>query len=112
MKPAEFLTAQQLLLERRLQSAQARGKSPSGIPRVARSPDLPLSFAQQRLWFLDQLIPGSPAYNIWEIVRLTGPLDRSALQWSLEEIVNRHESLRTVFKDTDGQPVQNILPEA
>ena len=68
----------------------------------------PLSHAQQRLWFLDQLEPGSPAYNISAAVRLAGPLNLETLERSLNEIVRRHESLRTTFKTIDGRPVQVI----
>ena len=71
----------------------------------------PLSFPQQRLWFLDQLEPGSPYYNLPDAVRLVGPLNESVLEKSLNEIVRRHESLRTVFKVIDGTPVQIITPE-
>lgn len=70
----------------------------------------PLSFAQQRLWFLDQLAPGSAAYNLPRAVRLLGILDVSALQRSLDVIVSRHETLRTTFSMVDGHPVQVIRP--
>src|SRR5688572_27638472 len=70
----------------------------------------PLSFAQLRLWFLDQLEPGNPAYNIPATVRFNGPLDISALEMSLNEIVRRHEILRTTFQYIDGQPMQVIMP--
>ena len=73
--------------------------------------DIPLSFAQQRLWFLDQLEPGSPFYNIPEAVRLTGPLDVTVLKKSLNEIVQRHQALRTTFRAVDGKPHQVIAPE-
>ncbi len=71
---------------------------------------LPLSFAQQRLWFLDQLEPGSAAYNLLTAVRLLGALDLTALQRSLTAIVQRHESLRTTFTQHLGEPVQVIRP--
>ena len=64
------------------------------IRPVARDGDLPLSFAQQRLWFLHQLQPDSPAYNIPVALRLVGPLDVPALEHSLNTIIARHESLR------------------
>ncbi|HKS30093.1 MAG TPA: condensation domain-containing protein [Pyrinomonadaceae bacterium] len=70
----------------------------------------PMSFAQQRLWFLDQLEPESAAYNIPGAVRLRGRLDRSALSESLNEIIRRHEALRTSFNMLEGQPVQVITP--
>src|SRR5215217_5778565 len=80
---------------------------------VRRQPraELPLSFAQQRLWFLDQLAPGSAAYNLSGRLRLEGDLDVSSLEASLNEIVRRHEALRTIFSTHDGEPVQIILSE-
>jgi amino acid adenylation domain-containing protein len=82
------------------------------IRPVARGQqELPLSFAQQRLWFLDQLEPGNLFYNIPLAVRLKGALDADALRRALNEIVRRHEALRTTFAAVDGRPVQVIAPE-
>ncbi|MFC1715513.1 amino acid adenylation domain-containing protein [Candidatus Poribacteria bacterium] len=75
---------------------------------VPRDAELPLSFSQQRLWFLDQLIPNSSTYNMPGIMRLTGPLDVTAFERALDEIVRRHEVLRTTFTSVDGRPVQVI----
>src|SRR5207244_10140243 len=82
------------------------------ISRSARNGTAPLSFAQQRLWFLDQLVPGSPVYNISEGLRLKGRLDVTALEQSLKEIIRRHEAVRTTFRAVDGQPVQVISASA
>jgi amino acid adenylation domain-containing protein len=84
--------------------------SPGILPRGPSSGPLPLSFAQQRLWFLDQLEPNSSFYNIGLTLRLTGSLDLSALQRSLDALVARHEALRTIFPSTDGRPRQVITP--
>jgi amino acid adenylation domain-containing protein len=81
------------------------------IKPVARDIDLPLSFAQQRLWFLHQLEPDSPAYNVIGAVRLKGPLDVPALERSVNEIARRHEVLRTSFATVDDEPSQVIAPE-
>ncbi len=70
----------------------------------------PTSFAQQRLWFLDQLISGNAIYNVPTVIRLTGSLNLAALEQTFSEIVRRHEALRTTFKVLDGQPVQVIAP--
>jgi amino acid adenylation domain-containing protein len=75
------------------------------------SDHFPLSFAQQRLWFLDQLEPGNPLYNNPAAIRLTGPLDLAAMKQALNEIVGRHEILRTTFTTVGGQPVQVIAPK-
>ncbi|HEU4556864.1 MAG TPA: amino acid adenylation domain-containing protein, partial [Longimicrobium sp.] len=82
---------------------------PPVVP-VERTAPLPLSFAQERLWFIDRLQPGSTTYNIPAAWRLGGALDRAALERSLGEIVRRHETLRTVFAEVDGSPVQVITP--
>jgi len=73
--------------------------------------NLPLSFAQQRLWFLDQMEPGSPLYNIPAAVRLSGKLNVAALRRSINEVIRRHEILRTSFPSDNGQAVQHISPE-
>src|SRR5688500_18730485 len=82
---------------------------PPVVP-VERTGALPLSFAQERLWFLDRLEPGSTTYNMPAARRLGGALDEAALERSLSEIVRRHEALRTVFAEVDGSPVQVITP--
>ncbi|HEY0018395.1 MAG TPA: amino acid adenylation domain-containing protein, partial [Longimicrobium sp.] len=80
------------------------------VGRVARTGALPLSFAQARLWFLDQLEPGSAFYNLPAARRLRGPLDVRALERALGEVVRRHEALRTVFRGGEGDdPVQVAL---
>lgn len=79
------------------------------IVKVPKDGKLPLSFAQQRLWFLDQLEPGNPFYNIGRALRLKGKLDRVALFDSLNQILSRHESLRTVFGADEGTPFQRIV---
>ena len=68
----------------------------------------PLSFAQERLWFLDRLVPTNAAYNVPTAFRLEGALDIAVLQRCLDEIAARHETLRTTFKEQDGEPVQVI----
>jgi acyl carrier protein len=78
------------------------------IVRVGREEELPLSFAQQRLWFIQRLEPESAAYNIPIALRLQGALDVAALRQSLGEIVRRHEALRTRFVSRDGRPAQVI----
>src|SRR5918912_362563 len=70
----------------------------------------PASLGQQRLWLLVQLAPGSPVYTIAKLIRLTGPLNVAALEQSLGEIVQRHESLRTTLTTVEGQPIQVIAP--
>jgi thioesterase domain-containing protein len=82
------------------------------IRPIPRNGDLPLSFAQMRLWFLEQLSPGSAANNILTAARFRGNLDISNLQKSLSEIVRRHEALRSAFPQVDGQPNLVILPLA
>ncbi|HEV7515038.1 MAG TPA: amino acid adenylation domain-containing protein, partial [Thermoanaerobaculia bacterium] len=95
-------------VERALRGGEAATIPP--ITPVPRSAELPLSFAQQRLWFIDQLEPGSPAYNIPAAFRLSGRLDRAALAASLAEIVRRHETLRTTFATVSGRPVPCLAP--
>jgi amino acid adenylation domain-containing protein len=89
-------------------------KEAAAPPRIARRGEsagpFPLSFAQERLWFIEQLFPGMPTYNTATIFRLSGPLSFTALERVLNEIMRRHAVLRTVFAEADGQPGQRILP--
>ena len=84
-----------------------------GVPivPVPKESELPLSFSQERLWFLDQLEPGSSVYNISTQFRVLGQLDGAALERSLNEILRRHEALRTTFKSVDGVPRQVIASD-
>jgi amino acid adenylation domain-containing protein len=87
-------------------------ESHDGLPKITRIPrdgQLPLSFAQQRLWFLHQLSPSSPFYNMNGVVRLSGALDVEALERVFGEVVRRHETLRTRFRSVSNQPVQIIV---
>ncbi|MEP7341615.1 MAG: condensation domain-containing protein, partial [Acidobacteriota bacterium] len=86
------------------------GAAANPILPVDRTQPLPLSFAQHRLWFLDQLEPGSPFYNVPTALRISGPFSLPVFEQTLSEIVRRHESLRTVFQQKDGLPVQIIKP--
>ena len=99
-------------LARRVEEAR-RGGRERAMPPIGPAPrdgELPLSFAQQALWFIDQLAPGQPTFNVTAAVRITGPLDLEALGRSFAEMLRRHEALRTVFAEVDGRPVQVVTP--
>ena len=100
-------------LTERVESLQKdkHGLTAPPIVPVLRNQPLPLSFAQQRLWFLDQLEPNNPLYNVPYIVRMRGPLNADVLERSIQEIVRRHETLRTSFQTFKDEPVQVIAPQ-
>ncbi|HEV2863282.1 MAG TPA: condensation domain-containing protein [Pyrinomonadaceae bacterium] len=106
--------AQRAALERRLGERRAgAGAGGARVPRRAAGRDsFPLSFGQQRLWFLHQMEPGGAAYNIPNAVRLRGPFNAAALEQSLGEVRRRHEALRTTFAVEAGEPVQVVAPPA
>lgn len=101
--------------KRALLEARLRGESPatsihSTIPRRSGSEPMPMSFAQERLWFLEQLEPGTATYNVPLMMRLVGHLDVRAFQAALSELVRRHDTLRTTFADHDGRADQIVAP--
>ncbi|MDB4948389.1 MAG: tycC3 [Gemmatimonadetes bacterium] len=98
-------------LAARVEAALRAGGS-AGVPPLVHveGSDLPLSFAQERMWFIDRLGPGAGAYTIAPAVRLTGALHLPALERALGEVVRRHEPLRTAFPERDGRPVQRVAP--
>ena len=109
-----FTKATVAQLGRSLQQLQQQDIALTSVPILKRTEnvELPLSFAQQRLWFLDQFEPNSPFYNIHVALRLTGTLKVPALEQSLQAIVERHEALRTNFITVDGQALQIIQTQA
>ena len=98
------------LLELLLREQAEDHAGPELAARRRETDRFPLSLSQQRLWFLDQLEPGTPFYNIPIAVRLDGDLDTAALWRSVNEIIRRHESLRTTFLPQDGAAAQVIAP--
>ncbi|MEJ0096570.1 MAG: amino acid adenylation domain-containing protein [Methylocella sp.] len=104
----EAPTVAQLAQQVEQEQRERTGLQLPALAPVGRGEDMPLSFAQQRLWFLNQLEAGSAFYNMPAAVRLTGKLDVEALRRTLNEIVRRHEALRTRFASVDGAPTQII----
>ncbi len=104
------LSRRQALVASLLRKEGLAAHAPEVIPR--RSPDarLPLSCAQQRLWFLNQLSPGNPFYNVTSAIRISMPMHPGILERCLNEIVRRHEALRTSFRHADGEPEQVVAP--
>lgn len=80
----------------------------ASIQRISRASELELSYGQQRLWFLDQMEPESPLYNNFSAIKLDGELNVDALQYSIRKMVDRHEVLRTTFREVNGRPIQVI----
>ncbi|HYO56053.1 condensation domain-containing protein, partial [Archangium sp.] len=92
-------------------SGDTQGHQAPPLLPTPRGAEIPLSFAQERLWFMDQLEPGSSLFNVPLALRLKGRLDAGALEKSLQELIRRHEVLRTNFVATGGKPVQVITPD-
>ncbi|MEQ8754913.1 MAG: condensation domain-containing protein, partial [Coleofasciculus sp. G1-WW12-02] len=117
--PKETLTPNLLaqLKERKAEIVEFLQKTAFGfsssvepIQPVPRTTDLPLSFAQQKMWLINQLEGNNPTYNESVVVKISGSLQVAVLERSFREIIQRHEALRTTFKTVNGQPVQVILP--
>ncbi|MDQ1006648.1 natural product biosynthesis luciferase-like monooxygenase protein/amino acid adenylation domain-containing protein [Streptomyces sp. V4I23] len=114
--PAERVLAALPVLDRLRQRQIGRagtGKAPGGGSTDTTGHEgrrTPLSPAQRRIWFLEQLHPGTSMYHEPKAVRLEGPLNTEALRWALQQVCDRHPALRTVFREADGVPYQEILP--
>lgn len=107
---ANLTPERRALVERLLKDRASPARGVEQIPRRVPGPTAPVSFAQQRLWFLDQLAPGSPFYNECAPLRLSLRVDVETLHRAVNEIVRRHEALRTTFHMVKGEPVQKIAP--
>ena len=110
--PSSFFAASHRCRRWRRVLAEDKGEG-GGMPRIERRKQdgpSPLSYAQERLWFLDQLAPSIPVYNIVDAVGFEGNYDAQAMQRAVDELVRRHETLRTAFSSGDGQPAQIVLP--
>ncbi|MFL5384951.1 MAG: amino acid adenylation domain-containing protein [Longimicrobiaceae bacterium] len=102
--------AKRLLLEKRLRGEVKPGGASGRIPRAGGGPAYEMSYQQEQLWFLDQLQPGSPFYNIPGANLVSARIDVPTLERALSEVVRRHAGLRTVFRMVDGRPMQIVLP--
>jgi hypothetical protein len=105
---AALAPEQRKLLEQRLREENIDFTKIQVLPRSTEQEEIPLSFAQERLWFLDQLQPGKPHYNMSFAIRVHGQLNSEAMEQAVSEIVRRHEILRTSFVATGGVPAQKI----
>src|ERR1043165_4910168 len=105
---AALSPAQRKLLELRLMQKNRRTKTTQSIERREDRRTAPLSYNQQGLWVLNQMMPGESVYHSPTAARLMGPLDAEALIRSLQTIVARHDGLRTIFKIVDGAPQQVV----
>lgn len=105
LSPAKRAALEKLLL------AEGRRAAPAPIPRRAPGDPAPLSFAEQRLWFVDQLEPQHPFYNMPLAARLRGPLNVQAFAASLQQLADRHETLRTSYTLVDGEPTRCVHPQ-
>jgi amino acid adenylation domain-containing protein len=112
-EPTE-LSGDRLELFLRMLEEEGLDDAPAAVSIARREGDgpAPASFAQRRLWFVDRLEPGSPAYNVPVAWRLSGALRVDALEAALTALVERHEPLRTTFREMNGEPVQRVLPTA
>src|ERR1700733_322458 len=108
-RKSKLSPAKQLILEERRRGINMAATHVQRIGSLPRPDRLPLSFAQQRLWFLVQMKGASEAYHLPMGWRFKGELDGIALRRALNSIVVRHEALRTVFDTTDGEPLQRIM---
>ncbi len=104
---AQLSPEKRALLERKLMQMRPAGADAIGLRD--RTVACPLSFPQQRLWFLDQWDPGAPTYNAALAMRVVGPLDEHRLERAIAMVIERHEALRTVLVERDGIPVQELL---
>jgi amino acid adenylation domain-containing protein/non-ribosomal peptide synthase protein (TIGR01720 family) len=109
VKNTQLSSSQQALLERRLQEAVSKIHESRKIPRRFDRRYAPLSFAQQRLWLFNQIEPGNKIYNLPTALHLQGKLNVNVLEKTINEIVRRHEVLRTRFVVIDGEPRQEVL---
>ncbi len=105
----ELSAVKQALLERRLRGDLKRVAPADTIPLRPNAEPTPLSYAQERIWFMCQLEPQTPAYNMYDVVRLRGQLNPAILTQSFQALIHRHQILRTRFITADGRPYQQIL---
>jgi amino acid adenylation domain-containing protein len=108
--PDALAAAKRRLLEKRIRGEVTPAPRGPAIVRRGGGPAYPMSYTQERLWFLDQLEPGNPMYNIALAEMVSARIDVPTLERALAEVVRRHEGLRTVFRVVDGRPVQVVVP--
>ena len=107
LSPRKRALFEMLMREKRKEKSVPQ--APAIQPRTSAGPS-PVSFSQHRLWFIEQMMPANSVYNVPGAVRLCGPLNVTALERSINEVVRRHEALRTTFQTVDGEPVQVVAP--